>query len=142
MIKFVLGPSGSGKTKWLIDQANEEEKKGNKNIVFVDSDEKHIFTLDYNVRLINARDFFVDSLDAFVGFLGGILARDYDIGKIYVDGIYDIVDINKENILELEKRLEELSEKCEAEFYIGLNWNKSDMPEELNSDIYELKIEG
>ena len=35
MLNFVLGPSGSGKTKWLIDKANEEVRKGNGNIIFI-----------------------------------------------------------------------------------------------------------
>ncbi|MDO4594115.1 MAG: hypothetical protein Q4B52_01935 [Tissierellia bacterium] len=142
MIKLVLGPSGSGKTKWLIDQANEERKNGNKNIVFVDSDDKHIFTLDYSVRLINASDYLVNTVEGFLGFIGGILARDYDIGKIYIDGIYDIVDINKENIHKLSEGLKELSKKCEADIYLGLDWHKEDVPSDLSEEIHELKIEG
>ena len=39
MLNFVLGPSGSGKTKWLIDKANEEVRKGNGNIIFIDTDD-------------------------------------------------------------------------------------------------------
>lgn len=141
MIKFVIGPSGSGKTKWLIDQANEEKKHGNKNIVFIDSDDKHIFTLDYSVRLINASDFFVSTIDQLLGFVGGILARDYDIGKMYIDGIYDIVDINKENIEKLSEGLEKLSESCEADIYVGLDFAKDDFACELQDKIHELKLE-
>jgi len=54
MVKFILGAKGAGKTKWLIDGANRDIQEGNGNIAFVDVDHDHIFTLNYNVRLINA----------------------------------------------------------------------------------------
>ena len=63
MVSFVIGPKGSGKTKWLIDQANVEIKKGNGNIIFIDVDDNHIFSLDYSVRLINAMEFNINSID-------------------------------------------------------------------------------
>ncbi|NMR96192.1 hypothetical protein HKB01_02725, partial [Vibrio parahaemolyticus] len=51
MVKFILGEQGSGKTKWLIDNANKDMLEGNGNIVFIDVDDEHIFSLNYNVRL-------------------------------------------------------------------------------------------
>ncbi|MCI5839968.1 MAG: hypothetical protein SOZ89_01130 [Peptoniphilaceae bacterium] len=142
MIKFVVGPSGSGKTKWLIEQANEEKKKGNENIVFIDSDDEHIFTLDYGVRLVNASEYFINSSEKLLGFIAGILARDYDIGKIYIDGIYDIVEISKNNIDELTSDLERLSQKYDADIYFGLNLQKTDLPDDFEERVTELKIEG
>ena len=41
----MLGAKGSGKTKWLMDKANEEMKRGNGNIIFIDVDDNHIFSL-------------------------------------------------------------------------------------------------
>ena len=55
MLNFVLGPSGSGKTKWLIDKANEEVRKGNGNIIFIDTDDSHIFSLDHSERIWNSK---------------------------------------------------------------------------------------
>ncbi len=62
MLNFVLGPSGSGKTKWLIDKANEEVRNGNGNIIFIDTDDSHIFSLDHSVRLTNAKEYGIESL--------------------------------------------------------------------------------
>lgn len=140
MIYLVLGPSGSGKTKWLIDQANDEKNKGNENIVFVDSDNDQIYSLDHAVRLIDASDFFVNSIDSLRGFIAGILARDYDIGKIYIDGIYDIVDINKDNIEDLSESLKELSNEANVDIYLGLDCKASDIPESLEAEIHETKL--
>lgn len=140
MIYLVLGPSGSGKTKWLIDQANDEKGKGNENIVFVDSDNEQIYSLDHSVRLIDASDFFINSTESFRGFIAGILARDYDIGKIYIDGIYDIVDINKENLEEVFNDLKKLSEECNVDIYLGLDCKASDIPESLEAEVHETKL--
>ena len=78
MIKYILGSKGSGKTRWLIDNANEDMKQGDGNIAFVEVDDDHIFSLDYNVRLINATEYRLNSIDSFYGFICGLLAIVYD----------------------------------------------------------------
>ena len=140
MIYLVVGPSGSGKTKWLIEQANEEKDRGNENIVFVDSDNEQIYSLDHKVRLIDASDFFIDNVDSLRGFIAGILARDYDIGKIYIDGIYDILDINNENIEDITNALNKLSKEWDADIYLGLDCLAKDLPESLDAEIHEAKL--
>lgn len=140
MVKLVIGPSGSGKTKWLIDEANKEKASGNGNIVFVDTDDSHIYSLDHQVRLINANNYHINSVNGFYGFLAGIISRDYDIKKIYVDGIYDIVEISVEELGQLSKELTKLSEEFEVEFYIGLNKEKNELPSEMLENSIELSL--
>lgn len=140
MVKLVIGPSGSGKTKWLIDEANKEKASGNGNIVFVDTDDSHIYSLDHQVRLINANKYHISSVNGFYGFLAGIISRDYDIKKIYVDGIYDIVDISVEELGQLSEELTKLSEEFEVEFYIGLNKEKSELPSAMLENSIELSL--
>ena len=141
MIYLVLGDKGVGKTRYLVEEANKEKEKGNNNIVFIDTDDSQINTLDHKVRLINAKSYKIKSEDGLLGFLGGILARDYDIGKIYLDGIYDTVEINNENIGSITERLNNLSNYSKADIYLGLDWSKSDIPSLENAEIIELKLE-
>lgn len=141
MIYLVLGEQGVGKTKYLVEEANKEKEKGNNNIVFIDADDSQITTLDYKVRLINAKSYKVSNIDGLLGFVGGILARDYDIGKIYIDGIYDIIDINDNNIEEVCNRLKNLSEYSKADIYLGLDWTSKDVPSSLDVETIELKLE-
>jgi hypothetical protein len=141
MVYFVLGPKGSGKTKWLIDQANEEIKKGNGNIIFIDVDDNHIFSLDYSVRLVNAIEFNIDSIESFYGFLCGIIARDYDVEKIYIDGIYKVLSLTDENILELSERLDSIGEKFNTQFYMGLDVDIEGVPEKYRDKCIELKLD-
>ncbi|MDO5047417.1 MAG: hypothetical protein Q4D88_02570 [Anaerococcus sp.] len=141
MIYLVLGEQGVGKTKYLVEEANKEKEKGNNNIVFIDTDDDQIQTLDHKVRLINASSYKIKNIDGLLGFVGGILARDYDIGKIFIDGIYDIIEITSENINEVASRLNNLSEYSKSDIYLGLDWKKSDVPDSLDAQIIELKLE-
>ena len=141
MVYFVLGPSGSGKTKWLIDRANEDKRSGNGNIVFIDTDDSHIFSLDYQVRLINANNYHINTVSGFYGFLAGIISRDFDIEKIYVDGIYDIVNFELSELEVLTTDLETLSKEFNVDFYIGLNKDKAELTEKLAEDIIELNLQ-
>lgn len=141
MIYLVVGTQGTGKTKYLVEEANHEKELGNANIVFVDTDDSQVRILDHKIRLINAKSYKVKSTEGLIGFISGILARDYDIGKIYVDGIYDIVDINKDNIEDLIPRLESLSEYSKSDIYLGLDWTKEDVPQVGQAEIIELKLE-
>lgn len=72
--------------------------------------------------------------------MAGILARDYDIGKVYVDGIYELVDINKEIIEKLSEKLSELSEYAKADIYIGLDWSKEDIPETVKAEVIQANL--
>lgn len=137
MVTFVLGPSGSGKTCWLIAQANEERKKGNGNIVFIDSDDKHIFSLDHGVRLIDASDFRIHNVDQLCGFLAGIVSRDFDVEKIYVDGIYDIVNVDTE-LEKMVQALNELTDEHHVEILMGMNKSVTELPEGLKVKTVEL----
>lgn len=140
MIKFVLGPSGSGKTKWLIDGANKDKKEGNGNIVFIDTDDSHIFSLDHSVRLVNARDFNISNTKELYGFLCGIISRDFDIEKIYIDGIYDIINFNLDTFESLVERLGIISEKYEVEFLMGMDKTMEELPEDLRGQAEELEV--
>lgn len=139
MVKFILGAKGSGKTKWLIDNANKDMKEGNGNIAFIDVDDDHIFTLDYNVRLINAMEFNILNVESFYGFLCGIMGMDYDLEKIYVDGIYKVMDLEIKDLEHLLMSLDKLSDKYNTDFYINVNYQLKDMPENLKEHCLELQ---
>ncbi len=138
MIKYILGPKGSGKTRWLIDNANEDIKSGNGNIAFVEFDDDHIFSLDYNVRLINADDFRLNDKESFYGFICGLMAMDYDLEKIYIDGLYKIIKLNIEDLEFLKNKLEKVEEIKNREIYINVDNEYSDFSEALKESAIEV----
>lgn len=138
MVKFILGAKGTGKTKWLIDNANKDMKEGNGNIIFIDVDDNHIFSLNYNVRLINAMEFNIIDIDSFYGFLCGIISMDYDIEKIYVDGIYKIMSLKTSDLERILEILLKINEKYQTEFYINVDYVLADIPENLKEFCMEI----
>lgn len=138
MVKFILGEKGAGKTKWLINNANFEKDRGNGNIAFIDVDDDHIFTLNHNIRLINAMEFNILDIESFYGFLCGVIGMDYDVEKVYVDGIYKIMSIKTEDIKSLLKKLDIISEKFGVEFFINVDYTLDQIPEDLKEHCLEV----
>lgn len=90
MIKLIIGKKGSGKTKLLIDKVNAAAQSSNGNVVCIEKGMKLTFELDHKIRLIDADEYNIKGYDAFYGFVSGVLAGNYDIKEIYVDGILKI----------------------------------------------------
>ena len=141
MLNFVLGPSGSGKTKWLIDKANEEVRNGNGNIIFIDTDDSHIFSLDHSVRLTNAKEYGIESLDKLFGFLFGIVSRDYDVEKIYIDGIYSIIKMDCDMLCKFKNDVEAFCEKHNLEVFLGIDIPKEELCDHAKANCIELKLD-
>ena len=51
---------------------------------------KLTYDLPHKVRLVDAEEYGINSYDAFYGFVAGVLAGNYDIQEIFVDGILRI----------------------------------------------------
>ena len=139
MVKFILGAKGMGKTRWLVENANKDMKEGNGNIAFIDVDDDHIFTLNYNVRLINAMEFNILNVESFYGFLCGVVGMDYDLEKVYVDSIYKVIDFKMADLEKLVKDLTAVGEKFETEFYINLENSIDEIPEGLRVNCIEIE---
>jgi len=90
MIKIITGKKGTGKTKVLIDDINEAVKNTNGCIVCIEKGDSLRRSVSYKVRLCDADQFAVNSFDSFYGFVAGLLAGNYDIEEVFVDGILKI----------------------------------------------------
>ncbi|MBQ4466259.1 MAG: hypothetical protein II916_09935 [Oscillospiraceae bacterium] len=90
MIKLITGKKGSGKTKTLIDQINTAVAETNGCLVCVEKGETLRRSISYKVRWVGVEQFDIAGYDAFYGFVAGMLAGNYDIKEIFVDGILKI----------------------------------------------------
>lgn len=90
MIKLITGKKGSGKTKILIDRINESVKSTNGSIVCVEKGSTVRYSISRKVRWCDTEYYNVEGYEAFYGFIAGLLASNYDITDIYVDGIFKI----------------------------------------------------
>ncbi len=90
MVKIITGNKGSGKTKILISAIHDAEKKSNGNVVAIQKGSSLNTDITYKVRLVNIEDYAVEGMDAFYGFIAGILASDHDCTDIFVDATLKI----------------------------------------------------
>ncbi|HJA48438.1 MAG TPA: hypothetical protein H9790_03785 [Candidatus Agathobaculum intestinipullorum] len=93
MVKLIIGGTGSGKTKELIDQVNTAVKEEKGSVVCISRGNKLTFDISHDARLINATDYPLKDYASLLGFLCGIHAGNYDITRVFIDGLYKITGI-------------------------------------------------
>lgn len=127
MVKVLAGKEGSGKTKQLIGMANNQLVETKGKIVYLDSDKGHMYDLKHEIRFLDMKEFPLEKPDEFVGFLCGIISNDYDIETIYVDGLYNMVDMSEEDAVSCLSKLEDVGKQFDIEFKIGMNYSGEEL---------------
>ena len=87
MIQLIVGGKGSGKTKKMIDMINASAKTTPGNIVCIEKSMKLTYDIDHSARLIDVDEYSIDGYDMLYGFIAGVLAGNYDIVEVYLDGV-------------------------------------------------------
>lgn len=90
MINLIPGKKGTGKTKILVDSIKKAAEKATGNVVCIERGMQLTYDLPHNVRLADAEEYGITSYDSFYGFVAGMLAGNYDIQEVFVDGILKI----------------------------------------------------
>lgn len=107
MIKLIVGDKGSGKTKQMIDMINESVERTNGCIVCIEKGMKSTYNIKSAVRIIDVDDYAIKGYEMFYGFFMGVLAGNYDIEEVYIDGI---LKIGKNDVDGLGKLLKKISD--------------------------------
>lgn len=135
MVQLVCGHSGTGKTRRMIDMANRKIENVQGKMVFLEANNRHIFDLNYRIRYINTKEFGLTNPDQFQGFVCGLIATDYDVESVYIDGLYKIAQAGVDILDSVIKRLDYLSEKFDVNFIISVNHDSKDIAENLRNRI-------
>ena len=109
MIKLITGKKGTGKTKILIDAIHEAEKNSKGNVTAIQKGSSLNTDITYKVRLINIEDYAIEGIDAFYGFVAGILSSDHDCTDIFVDATLKIVGRDYAKVGEMFEKLDKIS---------------------------------
>ena len=134
MVKLLAGSAGSGKTKIMIDNANKEIENVRGTFVYVESTDKHMQLLNSKIRFVSTEDIKIDSFSAMYGFICGLTSANYDIQKIYIDGI---LKIDESKLAEFLEVIEKISNKTETEIMISATLQNSDTKKSLEKYIVE-----
>lgn len=134
MIDIIAGAKGKGKTKILIQQVNDDIKLTKGTIVYLDKNNKHMYELSNQIRLIVVPEFNVTDTDMFLGFIAGIISQDHDLDKIYLDSFLTTACIDDNFDYAVEK-LGALSDKFGVDFVISASVDKENMPESVQKYV-------
>ena len=112
MVRLIMGANGAGKTKQLIDLIHNAVEAENGSVVCMEPSADMTYNISYNVRLVNASEYSVDSFECLRGFISGLYAGNYDISHVFVDNLCKIAGTS--DLMAVEKFLnwlERFSEK-------------------------------
>ncbi len=137
MVKLLIGKKGTGKTKMMINLANDSVDKHNGNIIFINKNNRVIYDLKHDIRLINMDEYEeLNNTDEYIGFLYGIISSNHDIEVVYIDSILRQTNIVVADLPKFLERIRVLSQKYNIEFVVSISADA----EELNGLVQEYEI--
>ena len=133
MVKIITGRRGSGKTKILIDAIHAAEKQSKGNVVAIQKGSSLNTDITYKVRLINIEDYAVEGIDAFYGFVAGILSSDHDCTDIFVDATLKITGRDYAKLGDMFDRLAAISP--DTTISLTISADNSELPQNVKKFI-------
>ena len=137
MVKLVLGTKGKGKTKYMLEHANTEAKESDGLVIYLDKNSEHMFQLDRMIRLINVKEYPVNTFESLIGFVCGLVAGNSDIVSIYFDSFLILGEMEAADAEDAIRKMIVLSDKLGVEFTISVSIDDTDVPEDFKPYIVE-----
>lgn len=91
MVKVIMGVKGTGKTKQMIELINSAVANEHGNVVCIERNRKLTYDINYQIRLVDAEQYNLNSFEVLRGFICGMYAGNYDITHIFIDSLCKIV---------------------------------------------------
>ena len=121
MVRLIMGANGAGKTKQLIDLIHNAVEAENGSVVCMEPSADMTYNISYNVRLVNASEYSVDSFECLRGFISGLYAGNYDISHVFVDNLGKIAGSELKDVEEFLTWLDRFSEKNSVKFTVTIS---------------------
>ena len=137
MIKLIVGKKGSGKTKVLVEKINEAARTTNGSVVCIEKELQLTYDISHSVRLVDVDGYGIVGYDAFYGMICGVLAGNYDITDLFIDGT---LRIGGRDTADLSKMIAKLNPLVESR-NVNVVFTVSCAKEDLVDDLKELVIE-
>lgn len=90
MVRLIMGANGAGKTKQLIDLIHSAVESENGSVVCIEPGADMTFDIKSSVRLVNGKEYNLNSFECLRGFISGLYAGNYDISHVFVDNLCKI----------------------------------------------------
>ena len=95
MIHVIMGLKGSGKTKKMIDGINAAVAQAHGDVVCIEYGKKLTYDISYKVRLVDSKEYGINSTAMLKGFLSGLHAGNFDITHVFIDNLYKTIGADK-----------------------------------------------
>ena len=95
MIHVIMGLKGSGKTKRLVAAIKDAAQNARGDVVCIEYDRKLTYDLPHKVRLVDSKEYGIDTADKLKGLLCGLHAGNYDITNVYIDNLYKTIGTDR-----------------------------------------------
>lgn len=135
MVQIIAGKKGKGKTKHLLEKANTSVKTAKGSIVYLDKSSKHMYELSNKIRLINVNEFPINSSEAFIGFISGIISQDHDLEIMFLVSFLKLASLEGEDISQTISELEKIGEKYHVTFVLSISMDAHELPENAKGDV-------
>ena len=133
MLKLIVGTKGSGKTKTLIEMIDKATKTTSGNIVVIEKCMKRTTEINHAARLVDVDEYGVIGADMLYGFVAGVLAGNYDITELFIDGILRIIDHDLEAADKVLMAIDKITSNIEV--VVTVSANVEDLPENLKKYV-------
>lgn len=124
MINIIYGLKGSGKTAKIIEKANECAQKSKGVVLFITDRKDHSHAVANNIRFVCVQDYGIACEKCCVPFFKGLLAGNYDITDIFVDGLARFTGMKVEEMENIYKDIDLLSSDHKVNFTFTVSVDK------------------
>ena len=130
MMKLIVGSKGSGKTKTMVDMINSATKTTAGNVVVIEKDMQLTYNIDHKARLVDLADYKISGYEMLYGFVAGVLAGNYDITELFVDGM---IRVGGDDLEALGKTLDAIAAIAgdSTEVVVTISAEESALPESV-----------
>lgn len=129
MIKIISGAKGTGKTKQIIQLANANSATAKGLSVFITDTDRYVHDVVRDVRFINVSEYHIAGEDSLCGFIMGVIAGNYDIEYVYVDGIARITGKDLNDLAATFYMLEKISNQSGIVVTLTCSCEKENLPD-------------
>ena len=131
MLKLIVGTKGSGKTKTMIDMIDKAVKTTSGNIVVIEKCMKLTTEINHAARLVDVDEYGVVGADMLYGFVAGVLAGNYDITELFIDGILRITDHDMAAAAKVLNAIDKITSNIEV--VVTVSADAAELPEDLKN---------
>ncbi|HIX94340.1 MAG TPA: type IV pilus twitching motility protein PilT [Candidatus Gemmiger excrementipullorum] len=133
MLKLIVGTKGAGKTKTMLEMIDKATKTTSGNIVVIEKCMKLTTEINHAARLVDVDEYNVVGADMLYGFVAGVLAGNYDITELFIDGILRIIDHNLDEAEKVLMKIDGITKNIEV--VVTVSADPSDLPEGLKKYV-------